>query len=333
MGITSASAPGKLILCGEHAVVYGRPAIAVPLTEIRAEAHIVPMPPGSGLRLIASDVNREWVVDDMTTDPLGKLVLATLHHLNLSAANLTITLNSAIPIASGMGSGAAVATALVRALSNHFSRKLPPEEVSSLVYISEQRYHGTPSGIDNTVVAYEQPIWFVKSHAQSPEQQAPSPQIERLTIGTPLFLVIGDTGVRSKTHMPVSNLRQRWQEHTNHYESLFDQVTDVVHQIRDALIAGDSTTIGALLNRNHSLLQELGISSPELDHLVKTARLAGALGAKLSGGGWGGIMVALTDKQTMQPVAAALRATGAAQVVETTVGLPAREPATQGLMV
>jgi mevalonate kinase len=150
---SSASAVAKLILCGEHAVVYGRPAIALPLTGIRAHAEIADDRAGSGIAVHARDLRRRWIVANDPHGPISQLITNVLSYLQYQATpdlNLRITVSSTIPIASGMGSGAAVATAIVRALAAHLGRQLSPDEISALVYASEQRFHGTPSGIDNT---------------------------------------------------------------------------------------------------------------------------------------------------------------------------------------
>lgn len=320
--MTAASAPGKLILCGEHAVVYGRPAIALPLPDIRAHAQITPGLPGSGVQFRAPDLERAWYAHELPDDPLSELARATVRWLDTPTPDLMITLTSTIPIASGMGSGAAVATALVRALTAHLGYSLPPADVSALVYASEQRYHGTPSGIDNTVIAYEQALWFTRRMA--PDGQLPLAAVEPVTIAQPLTLVVGDTGVRSETRLPVGEVRRRWQAEPDRYTVLFDQVGALVHQIRAALAAGDNLALGTLLNANQALLEQIGVSSPELERLVATARAAGALGAKLSGGGWGGVMLALTDSASRASVSAALQRAGATRVLETVINATAQ---------
>ena len=118
---------------------------------------------GSGIAVHARDLRRRWRVANDPHGPISQLITSVLSYLQdqaMPAPDLRITISSTIPIASGMGSGAAVATAIVRALAAHLGRQLAPAEISALVYASEQRFHGTPSGIDNTVIAYEQPIWF-----------------------------------------------------------------------------------------------------------------------------------------------------------------------------
>jgi mevalonate kinase len=333
---TEGSAPGKIILCGEHAVVYGRPAIALPLADLRARAVVHTGAVGS-LTIIAPDLERSWSLAGAPDHPLSELIVHVLAHLGIATTpDLLIEITSAIPIASGMGSGAAVATALVRALAAHLGRDLPADEVSTLVYASEQRFHGTPSGIDNTVVAYERPIWFVRrspsSVVGSPLQETwprqlettdhgpPNvPAIEPITIAAPFTLLIGDTGIRSPTRLPVGEVRRRWQAQPARYEALFDAVAALAIRARAALSEGDIATLGALLDENHALLMQIGVSSAALDRLVGAARAAGALGAKLSGAGWGGVMIALVAPARRAIVAQALRDAGAARVLETTV--------------
>jgi mevalonate kinase len=287
----------------------------------------------------ARDLRRRWRVADDPRGPISQLILSLLSYLARSPAqplsglpDLHITITSAIPIASGMGSGAAVATALVRALAAHLGRQLSPAEISALVYASEQRFHGTPSGIDNTVIAYEQPIWFQRTKAEGPETKdessdsslvlAPSSAlIEPIAVATPFTLLIGDTGIRSATRLPVGEVRKRWQADPQRYEALFDQVGVLVAQARAALTASNLAALGPLLSQNHALLQQIGVSSPDLDKLVAAARSAGALGAKLSGAGWGGVMLALVAPDTRVRVAAALAQAGAKRVIETVVNL------------
>ena len=158
-----ATAPGKVILVGEHAVVYGRPAIAAPVWQTVATATIAPAAPGSGCHIIAPDVGLALRLADAGDDePLAVVTRLALARLGITRApDWQITLHSDIPIASGMGSGAALSTALVRAVMLGAGHAAEPAEVSDLVYESERFYHGTPSGIDNTVVAYGMPIWFV----------------------------------------------------------------------------------------------------------------------------------------------------------------------------
>jgi len=305
----TASAPGKVILFGEHAVVYGRPAIAVPVTQVRATATVEPAPPRSGLTLIASDLGKSVSLATASQDePLAAAARITLDHLSSPEPDATLTIRSTIPIASGLGSGAAVSTALVRALAGFLGHTLEPAEISTLVFEVEKIHHGTPSGIDNTVVAYEQPVYFVRGHP-----------VERLAVAASFTLLIGDTGTHSSTKSVVDHVRQAWKRNPARCDALFDQIADVAEEARRAIETGDVDALGLLMDENHALLIELDVSSPQLDELVDAARFSGAMGAKLSGAGRGGNMIALVEDHLTEEVAEALREAGAVQVIRTTV--------------
>jgi len=305
----SASAPGKVILFGEHAVVYGQPAIAVPVTQVRATVTVEPAPPGRGLTLVASDLGKVFPLTTAAQgEPLAAAARLTLQHICTTEPDATLTISSTIPIAGGLGSGAAVSTALVRALAGFLGKALENAEVSALVFEAEKIHHGTPSGIDNTVVVYEQPVYFVREHP-----------VERLTVGASFTLLIGDTGIPSPTRQAVEQVRQAWKRNPARYDALFDQIGDVAQQARQALETGRVDVLGPLMDDNHELLIEMGVSSAELDELVEAARFGGALGAKLSGGGQGGNMVTLVEERYVEEVEEVLREAGAVRVICTRV--------------
>ena len=312
------SAPGKLILCGEHAVVYGQPAIALPVAAVAATATVMPEA-GGGIVVALPDLHERWRLDEHPEHPLAGLIRRTLDVQGVSEATpLAIVLESTIPIASGMGSGAALGAALVQALARHFGRPLDAATVSELVYESERFYHGTPSGIDNTVVSFAQPIWYQRDTEGAP------PRIEPLAIPADLTLVVGDTGVRCPTRVTVGGVRERANADPSTYHAYFRAIGEVVAAVRVALAHGNIPAVGALLDENHRLLQAIGVSSPALERLIDAARTAGASGAKLSGGGGGGIMLALAAPERAEPVATALNAAGAARVIVT--GLARSDP-------
>ncbi len=307
-----AYAPGKVILFGEHAVVYGRPAIAAPVAQVRAQATVQDAPPGSGLTLVAADLGETHVLGAPPSDAMRALEVTarnTLARLGLaSPPDLRITIRSDIPIGRGMGSGAAVATALVRALAMHLGAPLPPDEVSRIVYETEIIHHGTPSGVDNTVIAHEQPVYFVRGQG-----------MERFRVGRAFRLAIADTGIYSPTRVAVGDVRAAWQADPARYDALFDAIGTVVVAARRAIEAGDVVALGPLMQRNQALLREMGVSAPELERLIAAAQDAGAPGAKLVGAGRGGNMIALLEPGGEAEVIAALQAAGAARVLVTTV--------------
>ena len=307
--MTTGSAPGKIILFGEHAVVYGRPAIAAPVSQLAATATVMAAEPGNGCVLDLSDIGETVpVTGESAMQPLALVTRLTLDALAMATPDWRIVLRSTIPVSSGLGSGAAAATAIVRAIAAAAGHALTPAEISTLVFESERLFHGTPSGIDNTVIAYEQPVWFVRG--QSPEP---------FVIAQPVTLVIGDTGIASPTSVTVGDVRRGWQAEPQRYETIFDAVGRIVYAARDAVQSGDVAALGRLMDENHALLHEMGVSSVELDRLCAAARQAGALGAKLSGGGRGGNMIALAREAEVESVEQALTAGGARRVVTTVV--------------
>jgi mevalonate kinase len=305
------SAPGKIILFGEHAVVYGEPAIAVPVAQMEATATIEPASPGDGLTLVAADLGTRFTLATAPKlDPLAVAVRLTLSHLSAPVPDARLTVRSAIPIASGLGSGAAVSTALVRALASFLGHPLTSAEVSDLVFEVEKIHHGTPSGIDNTVIAYERPVYFVRGETSGPVL---------MSVGAPFTLLIADTGLPSPTRRLVDRVRRRWQQDPTRCQALFERIGDIAKDARRGIEAGEIDGLGPMMNENHAVLIELGVSSATLDRLVGAARAAGAPGAKLSGAGQGGNMLALVDAETVDKVAVALMTAGAAHVIHATV--------------
>jgi mevalonate kinase len=306
------SAPAKIILFGEHAVVYGQPAIAVPFAALSATAESTPAPAGSGLTIIAHDVGMVFHVypgDDTSDNALHFAARLVLKQLGITRPpDLNVEIRSTIPVASGFGSGAAVSAALIRELSAALGSPLEGDELNALVYEVEKMHHGTPSGIDNTVIVKETPIYFVRGREPEP-----------FAIGRALTLVIADTGVPASTRETVGAVRKLYESDPRTYQRCFDRIGMTVQAARKRIEQGDLIRTGTLMSLNHVLLKKLTVSSPRLDKLVNAACAAGALGAKLSGGGRGGNVIALVDGPQTEAVAEACRRAGAAQTWITTV--------------
>jgi mevalonate kinase len=311
--MVSATAPGKVILFGEHAVVYGQPAIAVPVKAVQARATVAPAPAGTPFRLVAPDINGEFSLTD-DNEPLIVAARLLLREAGLAELAATVTVASDIPIASGMGSGAATAAAVIKALALFLDRPdlATPVVVSGLTFEVERLHHGTPSGIDNTAVSFARPVYFIRL----PEQN----KIETFRAAAPFELLIGDTGIASPTRLAVADVRRHWEADREGFEALFAGCGRIANAARRAILAGDVAALGPLMNENHALLQAMTVSSPELDQLVEAALQAGALGAKLSGGGRGGNMIALVTPASRAAVRAALLDAGAVRVISTIVG-------------
>jgi len=307
--MTSASAPGKIILFGEHAVVYGQPALAVPVTQVHADVEILDSSK-NGIWIDAPDVDLHAELNSLPSDhPLAAVIHNLLFFFSIDLfPNLRINISSTIPVASGLGSGAAVSVALIRTLSSHLDHPMTNEEINVMAYEIEKIHHGTPSGIDNTVIAYARPVYFVKGEP-----------IEIFKVGKPFTIVIGDTGISALTKESVGDVRKLWESDKERWEKIFDQIGEIVKNAKEKIESGDWEELGELMNQNHALLQEMTVSSPELDQLVNAARKAGALGAKMSGGGRGGNMIALVEPEIAEAVSSSLKEAGAKNTIITMI--------------
>jgi mevalonate kinase len=307
--MTTASTPGKIILFGEHAVVYGRPALAVPVTQVHVDVEVSDSD-RPGIWINAADVNLHAELNSLPSNhPVASVVQNFFFSLGISPfPPLDINISSTIPVASGLGSGAAVSIALMRALSSAVHHPLSDGQVNAFAYEIEKLYHGTPSGIDNTVITYAMPVYFIKGQP-----------IETFKVGNPFTIVIADTGKPAPTKESVGDVRRLWMNDRARWETVFDKIGEISFTARRAIEAGRWRLLGEFMNENHALLQELTVSSRELDALIEVARKAGALGAKLSGGGRGGNMIALVEEKSAQKVADALLNAGAKNTIITQV--------------
>lgn len=309
----TATAPGKIILAGEHAVVYDQPALAVPLSEIRAraivQAAVDQHPPA--ISVTASQIGLQDTLAHLSPDHPLKIVIEGVFNAQdiPQPPAMKIQIHSTIPISAGLGSGAAVSVAVIRALSGFLGHPLPQEKVSEIAYQAEKIHHGSPSGIDNTVITYQQPVYFTRGK-----------QFETFSIAQPLTLIIADTGIPSSTADAVEAVRRGWKKEPERYQGIFTEIGDLVRELKLALEEGDLSPLGQMLTRNHQLLRSLKVSSPELDRLVDTALSAGAQGAKLSGGGRGGNMLALVNKSRTEEINHQLLEAGAARTLITEIG-------------
>lgn len=286
----TATAPAKIILFGEHAVVYGEPAIAVPVQALQARAVVSPLISGSTgeIRIEAPDVSLSTDIHTLNRDhPLRVAVSQVVEETELaSLPACKIRITSTIPLASGLGSSAAISTALIRAFSAFLGRRMTDEEVSQAAFEVEKIHHGSPSGIDNSVVAYQQPVYYQKDKP-----------MEILEIASPFSILIASSGSPGDTRTAVAAVRESWMNEPDRYNKVFSEIGTITRQARELIESGDPSGLGPLMDSNHRLLQDLGVSTPRLDHLVLTARNAGALGGKLSGGGLGGHLIALVREK------------------------------------
>jgi mevalonate kinase len=299
------SAPGKIILFGEHAAVYSRPALAVPVNQVHVDVEVLDSS-REGIWIHAPVIDLHAELTSLPSDhPIASVILKLTQLFDISQPpNLEINISSTIPVAAGLGSGAAVSVALIRALASFFNHPLSNDEINLLAFETEKLHHGTPSGIDNTVIAYNMPVYFIKGQP-----------IETFKAGKPFTIVIGDTGISALTKESVGDVRRLWLRDTNHFEYIFNEISQISLIARRSIESGRPELLGELMDQNQALLHEMTVSSPELDVLISAARSAGALGAKLSGSGRGGNMIALVEQAKAESVASALISAGAKRTI------------------
>lgn len=302
---------GKAILFNEHFVVYGVPAIVSAIGKYTV-AKVRPFEtPGIDL-LDNRDATPRYKEDkkDQQQDSLRRIV----EKMNLDIADdgIQIELAGSLYAASGIGASAASCVAIARALSEYYNLDLSDEQINDIAFEGEKGYHGTPSGIDNTASTFGGLIWFQKE----------DPNImERISLNSPIEIVIGNTGKVANTTAAVAGVKERRERNPEKYKEIFSRAENIAYLAKRAFIDEDLVEIGKLMNENHKLLQQIEVSSRELDFMVKLARDAGAYGAKLTGGGLGGNMIALTPGRNLQEeVVTALEKEGF-QTLKTRIGV------------
>ena len=274
---------GKIILLGEHSVVYGRHAIAVPApvnirTKVQdTEDEILLMIPSWGVeyRLDKNPEKRQSF-----EKPAGLI----LDQMGLSKKGMKIEVFSDIPRGMGLGGSAAIAVSIIKALNNHFKLALNQDEINQMALESEKIAHGNPSGIDNTMATYGHPLIF---------RNGDNPLIEPLNINETFSILVGFSSTEGLTAKTVGIVRDLWKKNPGVYEKIFDEIDSLALQSIQAIQNNDFELLGQLMNINHGLLNTLQVSTPELERLIMIARESGALGAKLTGGGGGGAVIAL----------------------------------------
>ena len=277
-------AHSKIILIGEHAVVYGYPAISLPLLEVEVTCRVVPaMTP--------------WRLFE--EDTLSMAVYASLEYLNIKDAYIRCQIDSAIPEKRGMGSSAAISIAAIRAVFDYFEAELPHDVLEILVNRAEMIAHMNPSGLDAKTCLSDQPIRFIKNVG-----------FEELAMDLSAYLVIADTGVYGHTREAIQVVESKGKEALPFLYAL----GELTQQAEEAIKARDAVMLGDILTKAHGNLKEIGVSSLEADALVESALQHGALGAKMSGGGLGGCIIALVaDYHQAQDLAERLEEKGAVQ--------------------
>lgn len=276
---------GKIILMGEHAVVYGEPSIALPFPAVEMTATVR----GTKGPILIDCSFYQGIAQQMpeVLDSLKTAIKTALSSLGRPYENLAIAIKSTIPPERGMGSSAAVAVAVTRAIYNYFQQELSQEKLLELVHVSEQVAHGNPSGLDAAMTSGNTPLYFRKGQP-----------FEAFSLHMDAWLVVGDTGKTGQTREAVGSIGAKMD--TSERSETLDRIRklgELAEQAREALQKNQPLFLGKAMDKAHALLSELEVSSAELDALVESARTAGALGAKLTGGGRGGCMIALAESE------------------------------------
>ena len=281
-GASIGEASGKVILLGEHAVVYDRHALALPIpAAVRAE---VLESDEMSLSMPDQDESTSW--SEAAGDPIGPAAIVSLimREMNIGDRAFRIRVTSRIPVGAGLGASASFAVAIIRAFDALLNRNLSDLEIDDIALQCETLSHGTPSGIDNNLATFGQPVLYSKG---SRTRTRPIP----LTALPPL--IIAASGTRGITHEQVAAVRARYEENTALYTTIFDEIDEMSVAGAAALRDGDYDLLGSLMNVCHGFLNAIQVSTPELERMVSIAREAGATGAKLTGSGGGGSIVAL----------------------------------------
>jgi len=312
MPVTSANACAKIILLGEHAVVYGEPALAIPFSGLRVRCVIEPWikgPPGT-LQITAPELNLDQSLQDLPEDNfIRQAIYLVLGELGVPAYPPAKW--QFIPNPNLCRFGRKCRPLLwqpLRALSSFLGHPLLNEKLNQLAFQTEKLIHGNPSGIDNTVIVYEQPLLFRKAQP-----------IEFIQPGSEMHFLIADSGIKKATAETVAYLAQQREHDPERVDAAIHKIGKIVLEGKRAFETGDMTSLGAAMNNNQALLADLNLSCPELDSLITAALQAGALGAKLTGGGKGGNMLALVTPDTQEAVRIALQTTGAVAVHQTSL--------------
>lgn len=328
----------KVILFGEHSVVYGYSAIALPLKNLRMRATVtgrdlageenavcetcetcetsetcetcaeipesadstIPLNSDSRITLSCLDFNGKLSEVPPRFSSVSTAIHAALEFAGRVGDSLHVATESNFPPERGLGSSAASAGAVIRAILDYYKIRASENEIFALTQSAERVAHGRPSGLDATATSASWPVRFS------------SGEFSRMEINMRAWLILADSGCKGMTRVTVDALRARMDEQPDAVKNKLDELGSIANQAADDLALGRAADMGARMTRAHRILADLGVSTPQLDKFVRSALDHGALGAKLTGGGGGGCVIALADTEAAaEQVSAALRAAGA----------------------
>lgn len=289
----------KAILLGEHSVVYGHPAVAMPLHDLQMRATATPMTGPSMLRSL--DYSGPMGDSGPGFACIARAFEVAREFSGRMDQSFEIVTTSDFPHERGMGSSAAAAGAVIRAVLDACGREASADELFALTQMAEQVAHGRPSGLDAAATSSPSPIRFQGGQIRPLAQRIEGAR-----------LVIADSGVHGSTREAVGGLRERYENDPDNIGPRINRLGALTQNAIMALDQADAPTLGVAMDEAHAVLTELSLSLPILDDLTEAARSAGALGAKLTGGGLGGCVIALvTGESATRRVRTALEQAGA----------------------
>ncbi|MCC4341848.1 mevalonate kinase [Limosilactobacillus reuteri] len=271
----------KIILMGEHSVVYGQPAIALPLPSVQLSVTLSSRQDNQ--RIIKSRYYH-GSLENLPSSMIGikKLIDTLSARFNDHETGWDLKIESQLPAERGMGSSAASAIAIIRAFFDYYDEPLDRTLLLQLADVEEQITHRSPSGLDAATVSSDKPLFYVKGRIGVP-----------IEMNLDASLVIADTGKKGATKEAILAVKDELKNNSEKAEEHIKHLGELVNQTKGYLAQNDIVKLGDALNFAQTDLAALNVSDPSLDHLIHVARDNGALGAKLTGGGRGGCMIAL----------------------------------------
>jgi mevalonate kinase len=302
---------GKVILFGEHFVVYGLPGIASAV----GDKTIARIEKSDKFEL----VDNRPATDGYKIEKKGEMersmkLILDFMKIDVKKNPVKITLSGNLFCTSGIGASAAMATSIARAFSEYFNLGLDDNQINRISYEGEKGSAGTPSGIDNTCATFGGLLWFEKN------MQGGENRIELIKIKKPIEIVLGNTGLSSVTSEVVADVRKAKGGNPKKYERVFKEYERLVKEAKGAFERNNIEKIGKLMDKNHFLLKEMNLSCREAEEIIKTAKASGALGTKITGTGRGGYVIALTPGKYLQEKVAKKIELKGYKVLKTTVG-------------
>lgn len=277
------SSHAKIILIGDHSVVYHQPAIALPLPAVKTTATITPLA-GTHQRLVSRYYSGLRQSAPIELDGINALISRLLQRFDNPTMGFELAIKSDLPAERGMGSSAATAVAITRAMYKTFGQPLTHDQLLVDANTSEHIIHGNPSGLDVATTSADTPIWF--NLGEKPV---------KLPFSLNGYLIVADSGIRGQTGLAVKHVADFNENHHQLAQHTIETLGRLTRNAKEALMANQLRSLGTILDKAQGALKTLGVSHPRLDQMIEVARQNGALGAKLTGGGMGGCIICLAE--------------------------------------